>query len=73
MVEHGGEEPNFQMEITGLFSDALSRQADEAVRITARKNYEMMNSKSQFNHPPIARIVLEKNTKHKRAKLSPGL
>ena len=29
MVEHGGKEPDFQMEVTGLFSDALSRQADE--------------------------------------------
>ena len=73
MVEHGGGEANFQMEVTGLFSDALSRQADEAVRITARKNYEIMNSKSQFNHPPIAIVVMEKTTKHQRAKLSPGL
>jgi hypothetical protein len=32
------------MEMTGVFKDAISRQADEAVRIQARKN-----SKSQFN------------------------
>ena len=48
------------MEITGVFSDALSRQADEAVRIHARKNEELMNSKSEFNHPPIARVVVQK-------------
>ena len=47
------------MEITGTFKDALSRQAEEAVRIQARKPSESMNSKSQFNHPPIARIVVE--------------
>ena len=73
IVEHGGNEAKFQMEITGLFSDALSRQADEAVRISSRKNKELMNSKTEFNHPPIARVVIEKNSKRKRAQLSPGL
>ena len=48
------------MEITGTFKDALSRQAEEAVRIQARKPSESMNSKRQFNHPSIDRIVVEK-------------
>ena len=65
------------MEITGTFKDALSRQAEEAVRIQARNPSESMNSKSQFNHPPIARIVVEKYSKRDynghRAELSPGL
>ena len=73
MVEHGGMEADFKLEITGVFSDALSRQADEAVRISTRKKYELMNSKTEFNHPPIARVVIEKNPKPKRFKLSPGL
>ena len=65
------------MEITGSFKDALTRQAEEAVRIQARKPSEIMNSKSEFNHPPIARVIVEKRKKFDnnghRAKLSPGL
>ena len=58
-TEH--EEVDFTMEITGVFKDPLSRQADEAVRIYNRKNSELMNSKSEFNHPPVARIIVKKN------------
>ena len=75
-LEHEEEEMEVSMEITGLFKDALSRQADEAVRIKSRNNDELMNSKSEFNHPPIARIVVEKKSKFNnlpRAQLSPGL
>ena len=39
------------MEITGTFRDALTRQAEESIRIQTRKKSELMNSKSQFNHP----------------------
>ena len=63
LAEHKNEEVSFKMEITGTFKDALSRQAEEAVRIQARNPSESMNSKSQFNHPPIARIVVEKKFK----------
>ena len=76
MLEHKEEEMDVSMEITGVFKDALSRQADEAVRIKSRKSWELLNSKSEFNHPPIARIVVEKSkTKFTaaRAKLSPSL
>ena len=59
-LEHANEDVDYSMEITGVFKDALSRQADEAVRIFSRKNDELLNSKSEFNHPPIARIVVEK-------------
>ena len=48
------------MEITGVFKDALTRQAEEAVRIKTRNNEELLNSKSEFNHPPMARIVVQK-------------
>ena len=76
LVEHENENVDFVMEITGVFRDALTRQADEAVRIQARKNEELMNSKSEFNHPPIARVVVQKT--HKQIKgtkklVSPGL
>ena len=76
ILEHKDEEVDFQMEITGVFKDPLSRQAEESVRIQGRKNSELMNSKSEFNHPPMARIVVEKkksNYKGRKAQLSPGL
>ena len=47
------------MGITGRFKDALSRQANEAVRIYSRPGGELTNSKSEFNHPPLSRVVLE--------------
>ena len=46
ILEHKDEEMDFKMEITGVFKDALSRQADEAVRIQNRKTSESLNSKS---------------------------
>ena len=55
LAEHADhEDVKFSMEITGVFKDPLTRQADEAVWIHSRKNTELMNSKSEFNHPPIA-------------------
>ena len=50
------------MEITQNFKDALTRQANEAVRIYSRPDNELLNSKSEFNHPPLARIVVERKT-----------
>ena len=78
LTEHENEEVEFKMEITGIFKDALSRQAEEAVRIQSRKPSELMNSKSEFNHPPIARIMVEKRRRKNenyghRAQLSPSL
>ena len=61
-MEHINEDMNIKMEITQPFKDALSRQANEAVRIFNRSNNgnkEILNSKSQFNHPPIARVTVE--------------
>ena len=60
--EHVGEEMNIRMEITQKFRDPLTRQANEAVRIKNRsKNQdELLNSKSEFNHPPLSRVVVEK-------------
>ena len=63
LSEHNGQEVKFQMEITGRFKDALSRQANEAVRIYSRPGGELLNSKSEFNHPSMARVVLEKHHK----------
>ena len=59
---HKTEEMKIRMEITKKFRDPLTRQANEAVRIEYRsKNqFELLNSKSEFNHPQISRIVVEK-------------
>ena len=64
LLEHSGEENvNFIVEITGFFNDALTRQANEAIRIKNCQNSELLNSKSQFNHPPIKRIVVNRDRK----------
>ena len=57
------EEVKFRMEITKKFKDALTRQADEAVRIFTQPGHQLLNSKSEFNHPPLARVVVEKRNK----------
>ena len=41
---HHNEEVKFQMEITQKFRDALSRQANEAVRIFSRPDHELLNA-----------------------------
>ena len=68
VLEHPQEENiEFKMEITGLFKDALTRQANEAVRIKNCEKSEILNSKSQFNHPPITRIVVDRKNKWNKA------
>ena len=63
-LEHVDEEVEYGLEVTGLFKDALTRQANESVRIYNRKGTEILNSKSEFNHPPTARVVVEKKKKY---------
>ena len=60
MAVHKNENVKFKMEITGRFKDALTRQANEAVRISSRPTHELVNSKSKFNHPPTARVIVKK-------------
>ena len=57
LTDHADEEITVVMELTGKFKNALTRQADAAVRINARNKIEIMNSKSDFNHPPVARVA----------------
>ena len=40
VLEHFNEEVKFEMEITGVYRDALTRQANEAVRISNRQTSE---------------------------------
>ena len=63
LSDHQNENIKFQMEITQKFRDALTRQANEAVRIFSRPSHEILNSKSEFNHPPLNRVVVQKKNK----------
>ena len=49
--DHPYEVPKFKMEIT--------RQANEAVQISERPGHKLLNTKSDFNHPPLGRVVVE--------------
>ena len=72
MLEHIDEEVEYGLVVTGKFQDALTRQANEGVRINQRKNTELLNSKSEFNHPPTARVMVEKSkSKYKVKHLRP--
>ena len=62
-LEHIDENVEFGLEITGVFKDALTRQANEAIRIYNRNGSELLNSKSEFCHPPTARVMVETQTK----------
>ena len=64
-TDHKNEKVKFKMEITQKFKDALSRQANEAVRISSRPDHQLLNSKSEFNHPPLARVVVERRKNRK--------
>ena len=57
---HKYEKMEMKMIIKGTFQDALTRQSNEAVRIQKRENQTLLNSKSEMNHPPLARITVEK-------------
>ena len=51
----------FEFALTGKFRDPLTRQADEGLRIASQsKKLAVLNSKSEFNHPPIARVKVVK-------------
>jgi hypothetical protein len=60
ITDHKNENVKFQMKITNKFKDALTRQANEAVRIYSVPDPNSLNSKSEFNHPPMSRVVVEK-------------
>ena len=61
-LHHENEDPKFKIDVTGKFYDALSRQADESIRIkVASKTDGKMNSKAEFNSAPVARVKLVKD------------
>ena len=46
--------------ITSVFKDPLTRQVDEAVRISKLPPESILNSKSEINHAPLNRISIKK-------------
>ena len=58
------------MKITKKIQEPLSRQANEAVRISNRNNHALLNSKNEFNHPPITRISVERRRKYQHSSTS---
>ena len=64
LTDHKNEAVQFRREITKKFHDPLTRQANEAVRIARRPDNELLNSKSEFNHPPLSRVVIERKKKY---------
>ena len=61
-LKNDENKPKFKIKITGTFNDALSRQADESIRINSVKQTDKrMNSRSEFNSAPLSRVQLLKN------------
>ena len=60
-LDHINENVQFGLEITGIFKDALTRQANALIRIYNRHALEILNNKSEFCHPQTARVKQRKN------------
>ena len=65
-VHHPEGGVKFKFQTTKRFFDALSRQADEAVRINNASSAQLINSKSEFNSAPIGRVKIDKPWKLRR-------
>ena len=59
ITDHKNENVKFQMKITNKFKDETSQQS--CTRIYSAPDPNSLDSKSEFNHPPMARVVVEKN------------
>ena len=57
LVEHNGNNPEFEMKVLKSFNSCLERQVNEAVRIIITKADLVLNSRSEFRQAPIVRIV----------------
>ena len=60
-LHHPSEQPKFEFKITKVFSDPLTRQANEAVRISNLPPESLINAKSEFHHPPINRLHIHRS------------
>ena len=61
-TDHPAEKKvTFGFQILKKFKDPLTRQAEEGIRIFNQDpNVKILNSKSEFNHPPMSRIRIQK-------------
>ena len=57
ILEHGGEEASFRMEVVSSHSTCLDRQVHEMVRIGGSQAEVVLNSKSDFQQAPLVRLV----------------
>ena len=71
LLDHKHEESEFEMEITGIFKDALTHQATVAIQIQKLSPLETLNSKREFNAAPIARVMVGKKNSKFKAKARP--
>ena len=60
LTDHAHESVKFSMKIMQKFEVAMTRQANEAVRIYSRPAHKTLISKSEFNHPPLSRVVVDR-------------
>jgi len=59
LIEHGGEETEFQIQVIKFFDSPLDRQVSEAVRIERTGAKRILNSKSVYSRSRLPRIVTE--------------
>ena len=59
-IHHPHANSDWKFEIVGVFKNALTRQANEAVRISSIAPESLVNLKSEFHHPPVNRIKVVK-------------
>ena len=58
LLQNHPQGAKFKFKINRQFHDALTRQSEESVRIQSSAQ-ACMNSKAEFNAPPIPRIIVE--------------
>jgi hypothetical protein len=60
LIEHNGEPADFTMRVLKKFRSCLMRQENEGVviRLTQEEADQLMNSRREFNQPPIRRLVV---------------
>ena len=63
---------NFEIRVENSFKDPMSRQINEMVRIM---NFDgtLLNSKSEWNAPPIIRIIAENESERKSYSNASGI
>jgi hypothetical protein len=57
VIHHGGMKQPFKMDLLGIYKGCLQRQVAEGVEIRKSDADIIMNSKSQWEQPPIVRVI----------------